>query len=61
VQAGSGISLFNAAQPQALQSLGSGTPPGCVWPSLTGADGNSGTGLWSPLGDYGVFFIGVSP
>jgi len=61
VQAGSGISLFNAAQPAALRSLGNATPPGCLWPSLTGADGNLSAGLWSPLGDYGVFFIGVGP
>ncbi len=61
VQAGNGISLFNAAQPAALQTLGSGSPAGCLWPSLTGADGNVSAGLWSPLGDYGVFFIGVGP
>jgi len=61
VEAGNGISLFNAAHPAALQSLGRATPPGCLWPSLTGADGNLSAGLWSPLGDYGVFFIGVAP
>lgn len=61
VQAGNTISLFDATQPAALPSLGSGNPAGCLWPSLTGAAGNVGTGLWSPLGDYGVFFIGVGP
>ena len=61
VQAGNGISLFDAAQPAVLQSLGRATPSGCLWPSLTGADGNLSAGLWSPLGDYGVFFIGVGP
>jgi hypothetical protein len=57
VQAGDAIYLFNASQPAALQSIGSGTPPGCMWPSLTGADGGLSSGLWSPLGDYGVFLI----
>lgn len=61
VQVGNGISLFNAAQPAALQSLGSGNLTGCLWPSLTGADGNVSAGRWSPLGDYGVFFLGVGP
>jgi hypothetical protein len=61
VQAGSAIYLFDASQPSALQSLGGGRPAGCLWPSLTGADGNLSTGLWSPLGDYGVYFIGVGP
>ena len=61
VQAGSAIFLFNASQPAALQSLGSGNPPGCLWPSLIGAGGGLNIGLWSPLGDYGVLFIGAGP
>ncbi len=61
VQTGAAVLLFNAAQPAALQSIGIGSAPNCLWPSLAGADGGLNTGLWSPLGDYGVFNIGVSP
>jgi hypothetical protein len=58
-QAGSTIFLYDATQPAALSSVGSGGPPGCLWPSLTGAGGGLSTGLWCPLGDYGVFSIGT--
>jgi len=57
VQAGSGIILVDITNPARLDSVGSGASSGCLWLSLSGANGALGSGLWVPLGAYGVFPI----
>jgi hypothetical protein len=59
LQWGATITLFDATDPAGLRRVGEATPPGCVWGSLSTADGSLTDGLWLPLGDYGVFGIPV--
>jgi hypothetical protein len=48
------LQLFNATDPTALQSLGTFSFDGWVTSDVAGADGSLETGLWVPLGGYGV-------
>ena len=57
LQVGSGLELVNITNPNQLVSVGSGASSQCLWLSLAGADGALGSGLWLPLGAYGVFSI----
>jgi len=57
VQAGAGIDLVDITSPTRPATIGNGASSECLWLSLTGADGALGSGLWLPLGDYGVFPI----
>jgi len=53
--------LFDATTPAALVLVGKGQPQGCLGLNLNQADGNIFQGLWSPLGDYGLFHAPVTP
>jgi hypothetical protein len=55
LQTGAGVELINVTHPTQLASVGNGASSQCLWLSLTGADGALGSGLWLPLGAYGVF------
>jgi hypothetical protein len=57
IQAGAGIELINISNPTQLASVGNGASSQCLWLNLTGADGALGSGLWLPLGAYGVLAI----
>ena len=48
------LHLFDATDPAKFESLGEYQFDGWVWPDLTHADGGLNTGLWTPLGSYGV-------
>ena len=48
------LHLFDAADAAKLVQFGSFEFSGWVWPDLNHADGGLGTGLWVPLGAYGV-------
>lgn len=57
LQTGAGVTLVDFTNPASLTTVGSALPNGCLWLTLTGADGALGSGLWVPLGAYGVFPI----
>ena len=48
------LHLFDGSDPAKFESLGEYQFDGWVWPDLTHADGGLDTGLWTPLGNYGV-------
>ena len=48
------LHLFDATDPAKFESLGEYQFDGWVWPDLTHADGGLDTGLWTPLGSYGI-------
>jgi hypothetical protein len=55
------VDLFDATDPEALQSVGAGMPPLCWWwPNLRQGDGGLTTGLWLPLGPYGASLVPLS-
>jgi hypothetical protein len=54
------INLYDAGNPEALLSLGSGKFSGCYWPNLSSGDGALTQGLWLPLADYGVLAIPIA-
>jgi hypothetical protein len=49
----------DATNPADLQSLGTFTFDGAIYPNLTAADGDLAHGVWVPLGDYGVEFVPI--
>ena len=48
------VHVFNGSNPAKFESLGEYKFNGWVWPDLSHADGGLNTGLWVPLGQYGV-------
>ena len=52
------LQLFSTSDPSRLTLTGGGGPAGCVGYNLEHADGASGSGVWLPLGIYGVHHIG---
>ena len=60
VQTDSGFQLFDKSNPARLSSLGSFGGNWTVSLDFADADGDAGSGLWIPLGDYGVDAIGLS-
>jgi hypothetical protein len=56
-QSGDAFFLYDASQPASLQPVGGAAPSACYWPAASGEDGALGSGLWVPLGDYGVLPI----
>ena len=55
------LHLFDASSATKLESLGSFEFSGWVWPDLPHADGGLETGLWAPLGPYGVETVAAPP
>jgi hypothetical protein len=55
------LRLFDATNPAALNSLGTFSFDGWVTPDVAGADGSLETGLWVPVGRYGVEIIALPP
>ncbi len=54
------VDLFNASDPAKLVRVGCGRPPVCWWwPNLEQAAGDLSSGLWLPLGAYGVSHVQV--
>jgi hypothetical protein len=51
------LHLFDASGASQLESLGDFTFDGWVWPDLDHAAGGLQTGLWVPLGQYGVEIV----
>jgi len=60
-QGNSIIVLFDIADPANLKLIGQDAPAGCFWFDLTHADGDANSGLWLPLGGFGVAHIPISP
>ncbi len=60
-QVNDGVELYDASNPAALRNRGFGDPPGCLGYSLDFADGNLESGLWVPLGSYGVTRFPLKP
>ena len=55
------LHLFDASNPTKLESIGKFEFSGWVWPDLAHADGGLETGLWTPLGAYGVETVAAPP
>jgi hypothetical protein len=53
------LHFVDATNPADLQSLGTYTFDGAIYPNLTYADGDLAHGVWVPLGDYGVEFVPI--
>ena len=57
-RADNAVSLFDASSPAELRRVGEDRPTGCQWYDLSQADGrlaeNQISGVWLPLGAYGV-------
>ena len=53
------LHLFDASNPTTIGSRGEFQFDGWVWPNLNHADGALDTGLWVPLGVYGVETIAI--
>jgi len=52
------LQLFSTDDPSRLAQTGGGGPAGCVGYNLEHADGASASGVWLPLGLYGVHHVG---
>ena len=57
-QTAAGLQLFDVSAPARIDPVGAGAPAGCTYYNLDNADGLLPGGLWLPLGDYGVQWIG---
>jgi hypothetical protein len=55
------LALFDDSTPYKLLPVGTQQPSGCTWFDLTQADGANNTGVWLPLGAYGVKEIDLGP
>jgi hypothetical protein len=55
------LALFDDSTPYKLLPVGTQQPSGCVWFDLTQADGAINTGVWLPLGAYGVKEVDLGP
>jgi hypothetical protein len=54
------VDLYNISNTTDWALVGSGQTTGYYyWPDLTNADGNLTSGLFIPLGDYGILAIPV--
>jgi hypothetical protein len=61
VQLSQTIELYDLADPANWVLLGSGQTTGYAWPHLDQADANASSGLYVPLGDYGLLGIPIVP
>ena len=56
-QGSNALKLFSAGDPSRLTLIGGGGPAGCVGYNLENADGAAASGIWLPLGIYGVYHV----
>jgi hypothetical protein len=52
-----GLQVVDTANPAAMTIVGRGQSAGCTWPDLSLAVGESGSGVWVPLGAYGLLAV----
>jgi hypothetical protein len=57
----SGLDVYDLSNPAAPVRRGSGSPMGCMWYNWDYADGALDSGLWLPLGPYGLGKIEIKP